>query len=103
MGLFSRGTRGTRGTRGLSLDSDTDLLTRPEHEDDEGGHDRYAHYIKKEKVVESAVTGKAVRALCGKKWVPSHDPEKYPICPACKAIFESMPDKSSNKNKKESE
>jgi hypothetical protein len=34
MGLFSR------GTRGLSLDSDTDLLTRPEVEDDEGGHDR---------------------------------------------------------------
>jgi hypothetical protein len=98
MGLFSRGTRGTRD---LSLDSDTDLLTRPELEDDEGGHDRYAHYIKKEKVVESAVTGKAVRALCGKKWVPSHDPEKYPICPACKAIFEAMPDKSSNKKESE--
>jgi hypothetical protein len=97
MGLFSR------GTRGLSLDSDTDLLTRPELEDDEGGHDRFAHYIKKEKVVESAVTGKAVRALCGEKWVPSHDPEKYPICPTCKAIFDSMPDKSSNKDKKESE
>ena len=98
MGLFSRGTRGTRG---LSLDSDTDLLTRPELEDDEGSHDRFAHYIKKEKVVESAVTGKAVRALCGKKWVPSHDPEKYPICPTCKAIFDSMPDKSSNKKESE--
>ena len=95
MGFFSR------GTRGLSLDSDTDLLTRPEVEDDEGGHDRYAHYIKKEKVVESAVTGKAVRALCGKKWVPAHDPEKYPICPTCKAIFESIPDKSSNKKESE--
>ena len=91
MGLFSR------GTRDLSLDSDTDLLTRPEVEDDEGSHDRFAHYIKKEKIVESAVTGEAVRALCGKKWVPSRDPEKYPICPACKAIFDSLP------NKKESE
>jgi len=91
MGLFSR------GTRDLSLDGDTDLLTRPEVEDDEGSHDRFAHYIKKEKVVESAMTGKAVRALCGKKWVPSRDPEKYPICPACKAIFESLP------HKKESE
>ena len=84
MGLFSR------GTRGLSLDSDTDLLTRPEVEDDEGSHDRFAHYIKKDKVVESAVTGKAVRALCGKKWVPSRDPEKYPICPACKAIYDTL-------------
>lgn len=91
MGLFSR------GTRDLSLDGDSDLLTRPEVEDDEGSHDRFAHYIKKEKVVESAMTGKAVRALCGKKWVPSRDPEKYPICPACKEIFESLP------HKKESE
>ncbi len=91
MGLFSR------GTRDLSLDGDTDLLTRAEVEDDEGSHDRFAHYIKKEKVVESAMTGKAVRALCGKKWVPSRDPEKYPICPACKEIFESLP------HKKESE
>ncbi len=91
MGLFSR------GTRDLSLDGDTDLLTRPEVEDDEGSHDRFAHYIRKEKVVESAMTGKAVRALCGKKWVPSRDPEKYPICPACKEIFESLP------HKKESE
>jgi len=84
MGLFSR------GTRDLSLDGDTDLLTRPEVEDDEGSHDRFAHYIKKDKVVESAVTGKAVRALCGKKWVPSRDPEKYPICPACKAIYDIL-------------
>ena len=84
MGLFSR------GTRDLSLDGDTDLLTRPEVEDDEGSHDRFAHYIKKDKVVESAVTGKAVRALCGKKWVPSRDPEKYPICPACKAIYDTL-------------
>jgi hypothetical protein len=92
MGLFSR------GNRGLSLEGDTDLLTRPELDDnDEGGHDRYAHYIKKEKVVESAVTGKAVRALCGKKWIPTRDPEKYPICPTCKEIYDSLP------RKKESE
>ncbi len=91
MGIF------TRGNRDLSLEGDTDLLTRREVEDDEGSHDRFAHYIKKEKVVESAISGKAVRALCGKKWVPSRDPEKYPICPACKEIFESLP------HKKESE
>jgi adenylate kinase family enzyme len=83
MGIFRR------GLSDLSPQGDTDLLTRPEVEDDEGSHDRFAHYIKKDKVVESAVTGKAVRALCGKKWVP--------ICPACKAIYDSLP------RKKESE
>ena len=66
MGFFSR-----------ELDADT--LTRPVEQEDDGGHDRFAHYIKKEKIVESAVTGKAVKALCGKKWIPSRDPEKYPI------------------------
>ena len=70
--------------------SDTDTLTRPVEQEDDGGHDRFAHYIKKEKIVESAVTGKAVRALCGKKWVPSRDPQKYPICPICKEIYEGL-------------
>jgi len=79
------------------LEGDTDLLTRPELQDDDGGHDRFAHYVKKEKVVESAVTGKAVRALCGKKWIPSPDPEKYPICPVCKEIYDGIKDKSPKK------
>ena len=55
-----------------------------------GDHERYSHYVRKEKIVESAVTGKAVKALCGKKWVPSRDPSKYPVCPACKEIFEGL-------------
>ena len=70
--------------------TDTDLLTRPELEEDDGGHDRFSHYVKKEKIVESAVTGKSVRALCGKRWIPSRDPQKYPICPACKEIYEGL-------------
>jgi len=74
----------------IETDSDTDLLTRPILEEDDGGHDRFAHYVKKDKIVESAVTGKSVRALCGKKWIPSRDPEKYPICPACKEIFAGL-------------
>jgi hypothetical protein len=71
-------------------DADTDTLTRPVEQEEDGDHDRFAHYIKKEKIVESAVTGKAVRALCGKKWVPTRDPEKFPICPVCKEIYEGL-------------
>ena len=78
-------------------EGDTDLLTRPELREDDGGHDRYSHYVKKEKIVESAVTGKAVRALCGKKWIPSRDPEKYPVCPVCKEIYDGLPRNSSDK------
>ena len=74
----------------IGTQADTDTLTRPVEQDEDGDHDRFAHYIKKEKIVESAVTGKAVRALCGKKWVPSRDPQKFPICPICKEIYEGL-------------
>jgi hypothetical protein len=89
MGIFRRNSP--------ELDGDTDLLTRPDFQEDDGGHDRFAHYVKKEKVVESAVTGKVVRALCGKKWIPSRDPEKYPICPVCKEIYDGLSNKSPDK------
>jgi hypothetical protein len=59
---------------------------------DPGDHDRFSHYVKKEQILESAVTGKPVKALCGKKWTPGRDPEKFPVCPACKEIYESLTD-----------
>ena len=34
--------------------------------------------------------GTPIIALCGKVWVPSRDPQKYPVCPACKEIWESL-------------
>lgn len=57
---------------------------------DDGDHERFAHYVRKDKIMESAVTGKPVIALCGKVWVPNRDPEKFPICPDCKKIFEQL-------------
>lgn len=55
-----------------------------------GDHERYSHFVKKDKIVESAVLGNAVLALCGKVWVPSRDPEKFPVCPSCKEIYEQL-------------
>ena len=71
----------------------TDLLEREQEEElthEDGDHERFSHYVLKEKIVESAVTGKAVRALCGKKWIPNRDPEKFPICPMCKEIHAGL-------------
>jgi len=50
---------------------------------DDGDHDRFAHYAKKADIARAYVTGEAIVALCGKKWVPSRDPSRYPICPTC--------------------
>lgn len=50
---------------------------------DDGDHDRFAHYAKKADIARAYVTGEAIVALCGKKWVPTRDPKQYPICPTC--------------------
>lgn len=58
---------------------------------DDGDHERFSHYVRKEKILESAVTGAPVKALCGKVWVPSRDPEKFPVCPECEEIYRNLP------------
>ncbi len=69
----------------------------------EGEHERMSHIVLEgyrpkdgdfvsagNSVVEGMVNGVAVRALCGKTWVPGRDPKRYPVCPTCKEIAESM-------------
>jgi hypothetical protein len=73
----------------------SDLLEKTKPADtalsiDEGYHERFSHYVDKNKITESAVTGKPVRALCGKKWIPNRDPQKFPVCPTCKEIHASL-------------
>jgi hypothetical protein len=43
-------------------------------------------------MVDSALTGTPMMALCGKVWVPSRDPTRFLICPACKQIYDSLPE-----------
>ena len=88
-----------------SLGPMSDLSVTPRHSDPalDGDHERMAHIVlegwKPEEgdfvaagpsVVEGIVNGTAVKALCGKIWVPSRDPKRYPVCPTCKEIAESM-------------
>jgi hypothetical protein len=62
----------------------------PQTSHGDGDHERYAHYVQKDKIMASALDGTPVVALCGKVWVPGRDPKKYPVCPMCKEIFETM-------------
>jgi hypothetical protein len=66
-----------------------DERTRPVTDD--GDHERFSHYVAKDKLTDAMVNGTPVRALCGKVWVPSRDPKKFPLCPTCKEIFEKLP------------
>ena len=75
----------TRTDSGLLIEE------RVEEQVEAGDHERFAHYVAKDKIVESAVMGAPVVALCGKVWIPNRDPGKFPVCPQCKAIFEGLP------------
>lgn len=57
---------------------------------DAGDHERFSHYVESDKLTEAVVMGTPVVALCGKVWVPSRDPDKFPVCPECKEVWESL-------------
>jgi hypothetical protein len=74
---------------------DTSTVTeeRVDYRMDEGDHERFAHYVtSKEKLMQSMIEGTPIKALCGKVWVPSRDPQRFPVCPECKEIAESIPE-----------
>lgn len=70
--------------------TDTETIVKPTVDD--GDHDRYSHYVKKDEILPSTIEGTPVKALCGKVWVPTRDPKRYPVCPTCKEIMESLSD-----------
>jgi hypothetical protein len=75
-----------------STQGGTSVLEREEtrEETEPGDHERFAHYVRKEKIMQSAMSGKPVIALCGKVWVPGRDPGKFPVCPRCKEIYDGL-------------
>jgi hypothetical protein len=73
--------------------SDTALrpdIDRDRRLSDDGDHDRFAHYVPKKDLMRAMVEGLPVTALCGKRWVPSRDPERYPVCPTCKELMSGL-------------
>jgi hypothetical protein len=74
-----------RGTQTV-VDERTDMRT------EEGDHEKFSHYVPKDELTEAMIMGHPVIALCGKVWVPSRDPERFPVCPECKDIWESLND-----------
>lgn len=65
-----------------------DERTRPDTGD--GDHDRFAHYVRARDLDKAWFDGEAVVALCGKKWVPTRDPSRYPICKTCAEIRQQI-------------
>ena len=72
---------------GLSTITEEELRTST----GDGDHDRFSHYVVRSKLTGAMVEGTPLQALCGKVWVPSRDPQKYPVCPECKEIYDGIP------------
>ena len=74
----------------------TDTIERTEIDervDDGTGSDvpKYFHYVKKDKIAESAVMGTMVEALCGAVFPVTKAPKPgSPVCPACKEIYDNV-------------
>ncbi len=72
----------------------TDTLVRPDTTTDESTDNdtpKFFHYVKKEKIAESAVMGTHVVALCGEVFPVTRSAKPgSPVCPDCKRIYEMM-------------
>ncbi|WP_299033565.1 DUF3039 domain-containing protein [uncultured Pseudokineococcus sp.] len=79
----------TEPSRSTTSVLERELVEQPQLSEP-GDHERFAHYVRKEKIMTSAMSGEPVTALCGKVWVPGRDPKKFPVCPACKEIYEGL-------------
>lgn len=74
----------------LAPGSQTIIKERTQHSYEEGDEERFSHFVPKAKLTEALVLGTPVVALCGKVWVPTRNPDRFPVCPTCKEIWESM-------------
>jgi DUF3039 family protein len=72
--------------------SSTDILEKPDvREGDTGSANEVFHYVRKNKIAESAVMGTMVEALCGEVFPVTKSPKPgSPVCPACKEVYEQL-------------
>lgn len=54
------------------------------------GNSGFAHFADSSKVTEAYVEGTPIEAVCGKVFIPSRDPKKFPVCPICAEVVESL-------------
>lgn len=73
------------------LDSDTleELIQNFDNEF-EFEEPKVAHILEKDHVMRGYILGEVVTALCGHKFIPTRDPNLFPLCQKCKEILNSM-------------
>lgn len=73
------------------------LVTDPKLDDTgTGSPDDHAHYALKKEIARAAVEGGLITALCGVKFAPVRNPERYPTCQACAVLLEQYGARDAN-------
>ena len=67
-------------------------VTETIHKTDDGDHERFAHYFRKNELDKAFFEGQPIKAICGKKDIPVRDFTKYPVCPTCQEIYAQLKD-----------
>ena len=68
----------------------TEVLESPSTSDTDSADDVF-HYVRKNKIAESAVMGTMVEALCGAVFPVTKAPKPgSPVCPACQEVYDSL-------------
>ncbi|MGI8721312.1 MAG: DUF3039 domain-containing protein [Geodermatophilaceae bacterium] len=76
----------------VAVTTSTETIERPEVRDQEtDSPDEVFHYVKKNKIAESAVLGNMVQALCGEIFPVTKTPKPgSPVCEPCKEIYAQL-------------
>lgn len=81
---------GTQTIERPDVDID-DLPDTDPTDSDDSDRPKVFHYVKKNKIAESAVMGNHVVALCGEVFPVTRSAKPgSPVCPKCKKIYERM-------------
>ncbi len=69
----------------------TEVLEQPTDSTSDDTPEKF-HYVRKNKIAESAVMGTHVVALCGEVFPVTKSPKPgSPVCPECERIYKALP------------
>jgi len=76
----------------VQVTTSTETIERPDVRDQESNSpDEVFHYVKKNRIAESAVLGSMVQALCGEIFPVTKTPKPgSPVCEPCKEIYAQL-------------
>lgn len=75
---------------------ESDIKIKTSDPDAEESDDGFSHIVRKDDVARGYVEGVPIKALCGRVFVPSKDPESLPTCAICLRAHSQLGRSSAN-------